>query len=147
MAYMTEQGRQAFLAEPHIGVLSVANGSERPPLTMPLFYHYEPGGNITFFTGTQGRKAQKIALIEKAGAVSLSVQRQEWPYKYVTVEGTVIQTDRPPGAEQVLAIVRRYMPEERAQAFAKTELEFPETQSQFVLFTVQPDRWFTADYS
>jgi hypothetical protein len=142
---MTEQERQEFLAEPHVGVLSVASDSDRPPLTVPLWYGYQPGGNISFFTGTQGRKARKTGLIQKAGVLSLSVQREEFPYKYVTVEGTVVQEDRPPSAEQMLAIARRYLPEEAAQGFVKAELERPGTE--LVLFTARPDRWLTADFT
>jgi hypothetical protein len=142
---MTERERQEFLAEPQIGVLSVAGEDGRPPLTVPLWYGYEPGGDLTFFTGTQGRKARKTALIEKAGVLSLSVQREEFPYKYVTVECTVVQMDRPPTAEQMLAVARRYLPEEQAQGFVEAELGRPE--SELVLFTVRPDRWLTADFA
>ena len=84
---MTEQECQQFLAQPHIGVLSVASDADRPPLTVPLWYGYQPGSNITFFTGTQGRKARKTNLIRKAGVLSLLVQREGYPYGYVTVEG------------------------------------------------------------
>ena len=93
---LTEQERQEFLAEPHVAVLSVASDTDRPPLTVPLWYGYQPGGYLSFFTGTQGRKARKTRLIQKAGVLSLLVQRAEFPYKYVTVEGTVVRTDRPP---------------------------------------------------
>src|SRR3712207_5170638 len=142
---LTVQERQAFLAEPHVAVLSVACDNGRPPLTVPVWYGYQPGGNITFFTGTGGRTARKTGLIQTAGAVSVCVQREEMPYKYVTVEGTVMQVDQPPSAEQMLAIIRRYLPEEYAQAFVKAELENP--QMQVVLFTIRPDRWLTADFS
>jgi hypothetical protein len=142
---MTEQERQQFLAEPRVGVLSVASDSDRPPLTVPLWYGYQPGGNISFFTGTQGRKARKTGLIQKAGVLSLSVQREEFPYKYVTVEGTVVQEDRPPSAEQMLAVAGRYLPEEAAQWFVEAELGRP--SSELVLFTVRPDRWLTADFT
>jgi uncharacterized protein len=142
---LTEQERQEFLAEPHVGVLSVASDDDRPPLTVPVFYGYQPGGNLSIFTATQGRKARKVRLIQKAGVLSLSVQRAEFPYKYVTVEGTVVRTDRPPSAEQMLAIARRYMPEEVAQAFVQAELEHP--ASELVLFTIRPDRWLTFDFS
>ncbi len=142
---LTEQERQDFLAEPRVGVLSVAGDDGRPPLTAPTWYGYRPGGEITFFTGTQGRQARKTALIERAGVVSLCVQRAEFPYKYVTVEGTVIRADRPPSAEQMLAIARRYLPEEAARAFVTAELERPGTE--LVLFTVRPDRWLTADFA
>ena len=49
---LTERERQEFLAEPHIGVLSVASDDDRPPLTVPVWYGYRPGGNVSFFTGT-----------------------------------------------------------------------------------------------
>jgi nitroimidazol reductase NimA-like FMN-containing flavoprotein (pyridoxamine 5'-phosphate oxidase superfamily) len=142
---MTEQERQQFLAEPHVGILSVASDNDRPPLTVPVWYGYQPGGHLSFFTGTQGRKARKTRLIEKAGVLSLSVQREEFPYRYVTVEGTVVGIDRPPSAEQMLAIARRYLPEEAARGFVQAELERP--SAELVLFTVCPDRWLTADFS
>ena len=143
--HLTEQERQAFLAEPRVGVLSVASTDARPPLTVPLWYGYQPGGNLTFFTGTMGRKARKTDLIQQAGGVSLCVQQGEFPYRYVTVEGTVVQVDQPPAAEQMLAIVRRYLPEEAAQAFVAAELTAP--SATLVLFTIRPDRWLTADFS
>ena len=142
---MTPLERQEFLAEPHVGVLSVASDDDRPPLTVPLWYGYLPGGNISFFTATQGRKARKTGLIRKVGVLSLCVQREEFPYKYVTVEGTVVGEDKPPSAEQMLAIARRYLPGEAAQWFVKAELERP--SSELVLFTVRPDRWLTADFT
>jgi uncharacterized protein len=142
---LTEKERQEFLAEPHIGVLSVASDDDRPPLTVPVWYGYRPGGNVSFFTGTQGRKARKIKLIQDSGVLSLAVQREKFPYRYVTVEGTVIQIDRPPSAEQMFAVVRRYLPEEVAQGFVKAELELP--GSELVLFTLRPDRWLTADFT
>lgn len=142
---LTAQERQAFLAEPHIGVVSVASDDERPPLSVPIWYGYQPGGNVTFFTGTMGWKARKSRLIEKASVLSLVVQRDEFPYKYVTVEGTVVQTDQPPSAEQVLAIVRRYLPEEQAQGFVKGELGNPNTT--LILYTIRPDRWLSFDFS
>src|SRR5919198_5863520 len=132
---MTLQERQEFLADRRIAVLSVASDSDRPPLAVPVWYSYQPGGNLSFFTGTQGRKARKSRLIQKAGVLSLTVQHEEFPYKYVTVEGTVVRTDRPPSAEQMLAIARRYLPEEAAQAFVRAELARP--GSELVLFTVR----------
>jgi uncharacterized protein len=142
---MTEKERQEFLAEPHIGVLSVAVGNDRPPHTTPIWYGYKPGGSITFFTETQGRKSRKALYIERAGVLSLTVQREEFPYKYVTVESSVVGSHRPPSAEQVLAIAGRYLPEGAAQGFVEAELAQPGTGP--VLFTVRPDRWLTFDFA
>ena len=141
---LTERERQAFLAEPHVAVLSVARNGDRPPLTAPVWYGYEPGGDVTFFTGTQGRKARKIGLIQRAGVLSLCVQREAFPYRYVTVEGAVVRANRPPAAEQMLAVVRRYLPEADAQAFVEAELE--RLDSELVLFTVRPHRWLSFDF-
>ena len=143
---MTEKERQEFLAEPHIGVLSVAVGNDRPPHTTPIWYGYVPGGSITFFTETQGPASpRKARYIERAGVLSLTVQREEFPYKYVTVESSVVGSHRPPSAEQVLAIAGRYLPEGAAQGFVEAELAQPGTGP--VLFTVRPDRWLTFDFA
>lgn len=140
---MTVEAREAFLAEPRIAVLSVATGGDRPPLTTPIFYAYQPGGHVTFFTGTQGRMARKTGLIERAGRLSINVQHAEMPYRSVTIEGTVVRTDRPPTAEQVLTVARRYMTEDEAEGFVASELNDPTPE--FVLFTVRPDRWLTSE--
>jgi nitroimidazol reductase NimA-like FMN-containing flavoprotein (pyridoxamine 5'-phosphate oxidase superfamily) len=142
---MTERERQEFLAEPHIGVLSVARSDDRPPHTTPVWYAYEPGGEVIFFTGTQGRKSRKAELVRKAGVLSLTVQREEFPYGYVTIEGTVVGEDRPPSAAQAFAVASRYIPEEAAQGLVQAELGHP--AGEFVLFTVRPDRWLTFDFS
>lgn len=88
---MTERERQEFLAGPHVAVLSVARGGDRPPHTTPVWYAYEPGGEVTFFTGTQGRRSRKADLVREAGRLSLTVQREDFPYGYVTVEGSVVE--------------------------------------------------------
>ena len=141
---MAGHEREAFLAERHVGVLSVAAGDDRPPHTTPVWYAYQPGGNLTFFTGTQGRKSRKAALVVRAGMLSLTVQQEAFPYKYVTVEGSVVRTDRPPSAEQMVAVVRRYLPEAQAQGFAAAELA--NANSELVLFTIRPDRWLSFDF-
>ena len=63
----------------------------------------------------------------------------------MTVEGTIVQSDRAPSAEQALAIVRRYLPEEQAQGFVAAELDHP--SGEFVLYSVRPDHWHSLDFS
>lgn len=145
MRPMTDPERQRFLAGPHVAVLSIGRGNNRPPHTTPVWYAYEPGGDVTFFTGTQGRRSRKAELVGEAGMLSLTVQREEFPYGYVTVEGTIVGEDRPPSVEQALAVARRYMPEEQARGFVEAEIGHP--SGEFVLFTVRPDRWLTFDFA
>ena len=142
--HLTTDEREQFLAEPHIGVLSVAADRGRPPLTVPVWYAYRPGGHVTFFTGTQGRRVRKTRLIEQAGAISMCVQQTEFPYRYVTVEGTVLSIDPAPAVEHVVAIVGRYLPPDIAGEFARAEVDG--RSDTFVLFTVRPDRWISFDF-
>lgn len=142
---MTKRETREFLAGPHVAVLGVPRGDDRPPHATPVWYAYEPGGDITFFTGTRGRKSRKAGLIEAAGVASLTVQREEFPYKYVTAECAVVGVDPPPSAEQVLAVARRYLPEGQARAFVEAEMGRP--SGEFVLFTLRPVRWLTFDFA
>src|SRR5580693_7451512 len=88
----TEAEREAFLAEKHVAVLSVAATDGRPPASVPIWYGYVPGGDILVNTGAGSRKAR---LVEEAGKVTLVAQREEPPYQYVVVEGTVVDVTKP----------------------------------------------------
>ena len=139
MKAFTETERQEFLAGKHVAVLSVEAVNGRPPASVPIWYGYAPGGHILLNTGASARKAR---LIERAGAVTLVVQREEMPYQYVVVEGTVIETTTPTPVEVREAIAIRYLGEEAGRAFVRS---LDEQDS--VLFTIRPDRWLTADFS
>lgn len=142
---MTDAERDAFLAEPHIAVLSVAGGDDRPPHAVPVFYGYAPGGDLTFYAQAHGRTNRKVPLIRAAGRVSLNMQQPAYPYRYVTVEGTVTGEAVPPSREQMLAIVGRYLPARGAAKFVDGELGRPDQK--LVLFTVRPDRFISFDAS
>lgn len=144
-ASMTDEERDAFLAEPHIAVLSVASGGDRPPHAVPLFYRHEPGGDLTFYAQAHGRTNRKVPLIRAAGRVSLTVQQPAYPYRYVTVEGTVTGEQAPPDREAMLAIVGRYLPARGAARFVDAELARPDAR--LILFTVRPDRFISFDAS
>lgn len=139
---MTEQEREAFLADTHVGVLSIASNDARPPLAIPVWYACQPGGDVTFFTLTGARK---VALARAAGVASISVQQEQPPYKYVTVEGRVDVLDGVPTADQLFAITRRYLPEDDAQAYAAGSLADGGAGIEFL--SIRPDRWLTADFS
>jgi PPOX class probable F420-dependent enzyme len=139
MRSLSETERQDFLADTHVAVLSVAAADGRPPASVPIWYDYAPGGDIRIMTGASSRKAR---LIERAGSVTLVVQREEPPYQYVVVEGTVVETTKqvPAGLQESIAI--RYLGEEGGRAFVRSMEGVEE-----VLFTIHPDRWLTADFT
>ncbi|MBX7453022.1 pyridoxamine 5'-phosphate oxidase family protein [Mycolicibacterium sp. 3033] len=138
MKAFTDEERQQFLTDLHVGVLSVATSDGRPPASVPIWYDYVDG-LIRITTGASSRKAR---LIRDAGALTLVVQREEPPYQYVTVEGTVTDTVDPTPRDVAEAIAIRYLGEEGGRAFV-TSME----HSHSVLFLIRPDRWITADFS
>jgi PPOX class probable F420-dependent enzyme len=139
MKAFTETERQEFLSATHVGVLSVAAADGRPPASVPIWYDYTPGGSVRIMTGTSSRKAR---LIQRAGAVTLVAQREEPPYQYVVVEGTVVETTTPAPADVQEAIAIRYLGEEGGRAFVRSMEGVEE-----VLFTIRPDRWLSADFT
>ncbi|AFM17856.1 putative flavin-nucleotide-binding protein [Mycolicibacterium chubuense NBB4] len=138
MKAFTDQERQSFLAGKHVGVLAVAASNGRPPAGVPIWYDYIDG-HIRINTGASSRKAR---LIEQAGAVTLVVQREDPPYQYVVVEGTVVETTSPAPLDAREAIAIRYLGEKDGRAFVQGMGDVGS-----VLFTIRPDRWISADYS
>jgi nitroimidazol reductase NimA-like FMN-containing flavoprotein (pyridoxamine 5'-phosphate oxidase superfamily) len=137
---MTRSEREAFLAEVHVGVLSVQQ-DRRGPLTVPVWYTYEPGGTVTVITGAESRKG---ALITANGRFSLCAQDEAPPYKYVSVEGPVVEREQPVAPAERRAIARRYLGEEFGDLyFESTEADAVHS----VAFRMSPESWFTADFA
>ena len=82
---MTESERQEFLAGLHVGVFGVER-ADGPPLVVPVWYSYVPGGDVEVLTSASSLKGRLAAA---AGRGSLCAQQEELPYKYVTVEGPI----------------------------------------------------------
>jgi hypothetical protein len=74
--------------------------------------------------------------------VTLVVQREEPPYQYVVVEGTVIETTNPAPVDVEEAIAIRYLGEDAGRAFVDSM-----AGHESVLYTIRPDRWLSADFS
>jgi hypothetical protein len=138
---MTKEEREAFLAGPHIGVISIAE-EERGPLTVPVWYLYEPGGDVRVWTGGKTRKA---ALLHIAGRASFCVQDPQPPYKYVSVEGPVIiepvQYER-----DVKTMAYRYLGQEGGDAYLKV-IGGEAGVANDILVRIRPERWLSVDYS
>ena len=136
---MTRAERESFLADVHVAVISVADEG-RAPLTVPVWYRYRPGEPVHFITGGSSRKA---ALIRQAGRVSLCVQTETPPYKYVTVEGPV--TIAAPDFERdARPIAYRYLGQQLGDWYLQTTAA---ERTNSILVTLTPQRWLTVDYS
>jgi len=136
---MTKAEREAFLAETRVAVISVAEAG-RGPLTVPVWYRYEPGGVVRFVTGGDSKKA---GLIRAAGRLSLCVQTETPPYRYASIEGPAC-ISVPDFERDVRATAMRYLGEQLGQWYLETTAS---QQAGSVLVTVTPERWLTVDYA
>ena len=137
---MTESERQVFLAGSHVGVLGIER-ADGPPLVVPVWYFYEPGGDVVVLTSASSIKGRLAAA---AGRASLCAQQEEVPYKYVSVEGSVsiedLGADAWRSAVEPMAI--RYLGEEMGRKYAASSVG-PDD----ILIRLRPDRWLSADYA
>jgi len=137
MALSLEE-REQFLAEPHIGALSVAEGPDRAPLTVPIWYQYRPGGELWVLTAPDARKTLAI---NAAGRFSMMVQRNEPTIRYVSVDGPVTRT-APASDERSREMAERYIPPDRVDEY----LEFERTQlGEHIAVYMRPQHWLSSD--
>ena len=138
---MTRAEREAFLADLHIGVISITDG-EHGPLTCPVWYAYEPGGEISLVTGKTSRKAAALRAVKR---VSFLVQSEDLPYKYVSVEGPLTTLENADLDKDVRPIARRYLGREGGDAYL--EATRGEGEDTDLLVRIRPERWLTVDYT
>jgi PPOX class probable F420-dependent enzyme len=106
---------------------------------VPVWYRYEPGDEVRFVTGSESRK---VALIRKAGRVSLCVQSETPPYQYVTVEGPA-EIGTPDWERDVREVAVRYLGAQMGEVYLTASAA---ELAQGVLVRVRPERWLTADF-
>jgi PPOX class probable F420-dependent enzyme len=138
---MTRAEREAFLADVHVGVLSIAEPG-RGPLAAPIWYGYEPGGEIWLVTGRDSRKGR---LLRPGVRVSFVAQSEQAPYRYVSVEGPVTSVAPSPGEAEERRLAHRYLGQEMGDAYVASTAERREAEPN-VLVRIRPERWLSVDY-
>jgi hypothetical protein len=134
---MTKDEREAFLAEMHVGIIAI-NERDRAPLAVPVWYAYEPGGDIQVVMQNDSRK---MVGIEASGRFSLCAQQEAPPYKYVTAEGPVTHV-RPYGIDtDLLPIATRYLGEQGGRDYAAGA-----SNDNGVILSMTPEHWLSTDY-
>ena len=131
---MTPEEREAFLADVHVGILSIAR-TGKGPLALPIWYQYEDG----YVRIGMGGKSLKAKLLRRAGRATMTVQTETPPYKYVMVEGPIVVL-----AEQRddYAMASRYLGPELGKWYAENN---PST-SESVIVRLTPENWLTCDF-
>jgi hypothetical protein len=124
----------------HVGIISIADEG-RGPLTVPVWYAYEPGGELRVITSRTSRKGR---LLEKAARFRLWAQTESPPYTYVSVAGPIVGIDKADVERDRRPLARQYLGVDGGDAYiASTRDEHRDN----VLIRMRPERWLTVDFA
>ncbi|HYB12088.1 MAG TPA: pyridoxamine 5'-phosphate oxidase family protein [Myxococcota bacterium] len=137
---MNPKEREAFLSGLHVGVISIAEPG-RGPLTVPIWYAYEPGGELRVVTDRGSRKGR---LLHVGTRLSLCAQSEAPPYRYVSVEGPVVSVEAAERERDLRPLARRYLGRELGDRYVAATRE---EAGASVLVRIRPERWLSVDYS
>lgn len=135
---LSKADREQFLAQPHIGALAVQERPDRAPLVVPIWYDYEPGGELWVLTEPDSRKGRAI---KATGRYSLMVERTTPTVRYVSVEGPITHIERG-SRERTFSMARRYLPADKAAAYTEFELT---TMGEHMALYMRPEHWISSD--
>jgi nitroimidazol reductase NimA-like FMN-containing flavoprotein (pyridoxamine 5'-phosphate oxidase superfamily) len=138
---MTQEEREAFLAEVHVAVIGLERRG-RAPLTVPIWYVYEPGGELWIMVESDSVKQR---LIDRAGRFSLCVQSETPPYKFVSIEGPVTSVRPSDKDRDERLMARRYLGKKLGDVYIAVSKTDP-TNRPGLIVAMQPETWFTSDF-
>jgi len=138
---MTAVEREAFLRDVHVGIIAIADEG-RAPLAVPIWYSYEPGGEVQVITERDSRKGKLLA---RARRFRLCVQTETAPYRYVSVEGPVTSTGPVDVERHLRPMARRYLGEKGGDRYVEST-GGQATRTDTEVIRMRPERWLTVDY-
>lgn len=138
---MTEKEREAFLSLPLVAVLSIPQPG-RGPLSVPVWYRHDPGGDVCVWTGARTRKAR---LLQNAQRISICIMDPKLPYRYVTAEGPFsiepVQFER-----DVRSMALHYLGPRGGEDYLKS-IGGAEGVINDILVRIHPEHWLSVDYT
>jgi nitroimidazol reductase NimA-like FMN-containing flavoprotein (pyridoxamine 5'-phosphate oxidase superfamily) len=129
---------ESFLTDIHVAVISIAEVN-RGPLTVPIWYTYEPAGELGLITFRSSRKAR---LLEVGTRFSLCVQDEAPPYKFVTVEGPVTEIRDAELERDIRPLARRYLGAEGGDRYVTDTYADPADPGELYV-RMKPERWYS----
>ena len=139
---MTKAEREEFLAGLHVGIISIAEPG-RGPLTVPIWYDYEPGGELWILTEASSRKGRLLKQVER---FTLCAQTEQPPYKYVTVEGPITSITSSELERDERPMAHRYLGAEFGDKYIEATGGTTARDGN-VLVKMRPEHWLTVDYA
>jgi hypothetical protein len=138
---MTQAEREVFLNQPLVAVISIPEPG-RGPLTVPVWFYYEPAGDVCIWTGSNSRKGQ---LLRNATRISICIQEPNPPYKYISIEGP-ISIEPAQFERDVRPMALRYFGLDVGEEYL-TSIGGSAGVVGDILVRLHPERWLTVDYS
>lgn len=132
---MSRAEREAFIADLHVGVIAIDEPG-RGPLALPIWYRYVDGDVLIGMDGD----SLKARLLQAAGRATMTVQDEQAPYRYVSVEGPV--TIEPATDDNHLDTAVRYLGEKLGRRY----VEASPIHTGSVIARLRPAHWRTVDY-
>ena len=102
---MTSKLIADFLSEVHIAILAI-HREKRAQHSTPIWYQYEPNDTLWFMADP---KTQKGQLMEIGTPVSLVMQTETAPYRYVSIAGQISDVAKGNMEQELRPISRRYL--------------------------------------
>jgi nitroimidazol reductase NimA-like FMN-containing flavoprotein (pyridoxamine 5'-phosphate oxidase superfamily) len=139
---MTREEREAFLADVHVGVV----GIERPgraPLTVPIWYVYQPEGDLWIVIETGSLKER---LLKEAGRFTLCAQSEAPPYRFVSVEGPIVAFEPSVIERDETSMAERYLGRELGAEYIRAILADP-TNRPGIVVKMRPEKWIASDFA
>ena len=133
---MSTEEREAFLAKPHVGVIAIAEDG-RGPLTVPVWYWYEPGGDLWFETEPDSRKGR---LLSVGTRISLCAQDEDPPFAYVSVEGPIVDIADDDRELHEIPMATRYLGDPGGREYIESL-----QSTEWKRYIMRPERWLTMD--
>jgi nitroimidazol reductase NimA-like FMN-containing flavoprotein (pyridoxamine 5'-phosphate oxidase superfamily) len=139
---MTRPERESFLAGVHVGIISLSQEG-RGPLTVPIWYGYQPGGELWFVTERDSRKGK---LLSSGTRLSLCAQTESLPYKYVSVEGPITSIDPADVERDTRPLAHRYLGTELGDRYVE-QTQSGDAGAESVVVRMRAERWLSVDYA
>jgi nitroimidazol reductase NimA-like FMN-containing flavoprotein (pyridoxamine 5'-phosphate oxidase superfamily) len=133
---MTPDERESFLAAVHVAIIGISQEG-RGPLSAPIWYWYEPGGDVWFEAQPNSRKGK---LLEIGKRISLCVQDENPPYAYVSIEGPIIEIAADDHELHEIPLAIRYLGEKAGREYVAS---LP--AGDWKRYIMRPERWLTLD--
>ena len=111
-------------------------------LSVPIWYSYQPGGELWVITDRDSRKGKLMAVGKR---ISLVAQTESAPYQYVSVEGPIVTVEPSHRDRDTLPMAQRYLGEELGRQYVAATSDEREARGSIVV-RMRPERWLTVDY-